>query len=61
MFVFSESHLRRLLPRVPGGSLLDLGAGDGLITKVMASTFNQVYATEVSPTMRYTLAQRGYK
>ncbi|XP_065339788.1 protein-L-histidine N-pros-methyltransferase [Cloeon dipterum] len=61
MFIFSTSHFRRLLPRVPGGTLLDLGAGDGMITDVMAPTFGQVFATEMSPTMRHSLAQRGYK
>ncbi|GBL84945.1 Methyltransferase-like protein 9 [Araneus ventricosus] len=42
------------------GNLLDLGAGDGKVTEVMARDFRHTYATEVSPVMRKILAAKNY-
>lgn len=64
MFVFSEDQFRKLLqinPDWKGERLLDLGAGDGGVTEVMASHFREVYATEVSPPMRWQLQRKNYK
>lgn len=41
--------------------LLDLGAGDGVVTSVIAKLFQEVYATEVSQPMRWILAEKGFK
>ncbi|XP_071449481.1 protein-L-histidine N-pros-methyltransferase isoform X2 [Hetaerina americana] len=43
------------------GSLLDLGAGDGGITEIIAKMFKSgVYVTEISPPMKRTLAKKGF-
>lgn len=42
------------------GSLLDIGAGDGSTTDRMAACFKEIYATEMSTTMRWTLQKKGY-
>ncbi|XP_046842427.1 protein-L-histidine N-pros-methyltransferase-like [Xenia sp. Carnegie-2017] len=56
MFVFSNAQFRKLM-NIPEGwkatSLLDLGAGDGKVTKMMANHFEKIYATEQSPSMRW--------
>lgn len=41
-------------------SFLDLGAGDGEVTKHLAPAFNHIYVTEVSSTMQKLLTKRGY-
>nr|XP_006824986.1 PREDICTED: methyltransferase-like protein 9-like [Saccoglossus kowalevskii] len=41
--------------------LLDLGAGDGLVTKQIEKHFTEVFATEVSSSMRWRLQNHGYK
>lgn len=64
MFVFSQDQFRQLLKIPPdwrAEKLLDLGAGDGAVTEVMGSFFKEVYATEVSPPMRWQLQRRNYK
>ncbi|XP_060950761.1 methyltransferase-like protein 9 isoform X1 [Limanda limanda] len=64
MFVFSASQLQQILriePEWRAQRLLDLGAGDGGVTEVMGAHFNEVYATEVSPPMRWHLQRRNYK
>jgi 16S rRNA A1518/A1519 N6-dimethyltransferase RsmA/KsgA/DIM1 with predicted DNA glycosylase/AP lyase activity len=64
MFVFSPEQLRRLLrisPEWRADRLLDLGAGDGGVTEVMGAHFREVYATEVSPPMKWHLQRRNYK
>lgn len=67
MFVFSNDQLAQLyddLPRVNASDnslLLDLGAGDGKVTEVMAKHFKQVHVTEISPVMRRILAKKSYK
>ena len=67
MFVFSMQQFSQLInfdnlnSGAKLGSLLDLGAGDGAVTEKMAPFFNDIYATEMSPTMRWRLTQKGYK
>ena len=65
MFVYSTPQFRTLLDldaRKPSPltSLLDIGAGDGSVTERMAGLFEQVYVTEMSPTMRWRLGSKGY-
>lgn len=62
MFIFSSQQLSILLGRRLGqqGDLLDLGAGDGLITQSMANFFSRTYVTETSRTMRWALVKRGF-
>lgn len=63
MFVFSADQFRQLLRVAPGWRaerLLDLGAGDGGVTEVMGAHFREVYATEVSPPMKWHLQRRKY-
>ncbi|CAM9308204.1 protein-L-histidine N-pros-methyltransferase [Lampetra fluviatilis] len=63
MFVLSAEQFRRLLG-IPeswrADSLLDLGAGDGEVTAIMGAHFNQVFVTEVSPTMQWRLRKRNF-
>uniref|UniRef100_A0A1B6M475 Methyltransferase-like protein 9 n=1 Tax=Graphocephala atropunctata TaxID=36148 RepID=A0A1B6M475_9HEMI len=63
MFVFSKPHIRQLLGRslAEEGDLLDLGAGDGLITQNLANFFSKIYVTEVSRPMRWALKKRGFQ
>uniref|UniRef100_A0A3Q0T7L1 Methyltransferase 9, His-X-His N1-histidine n=1 Tax=Amphilophus citrinellus TaxID=61819 RepID=A0A3Q0T7L1_AMPCI len=64
MFVFSKDQFRQLLRIEPdwvANRLLDLGAGDGGVTKVMASHFTEVYATEVSLPMKRHLRKKKFK
>lgn len=67
MFVFSVQQFSQLIDfeNTFGGSklknLLDLGAGDGLVTAKMAPFFENVYATEMSYTMQWRLGQKGFK
>ncbi|XP_022080464.1 methyltransferase-like protein 9 [Acanthaster planci] len=63
MFVFSKEQFRSLLEidaDFKADHLLDLGAGDGKVTEIMASHFRRVSATEVSYTMQRRLRQLGY-
>ncbi|KAG7271204.1 hypothetical protein CRUP_003381 [Coryphaenoides rupestris] len=63
MFVFSPEQFRQLLrisPEWRADRLLDLGAGDGGVTEVMGAHFREVYATEVSPPMKWHLQRRNY-
>ncbi|XP_022195325.2 methyltransferase-like protein 9 [Nilaparvata lugens] len=66
MFVVSSEQFGSLLGRrrfgtdEGGTSLLDLGAGDGNVTRVMAEYYSQVYVTEVAATMRWKLARKGF-
>ncbi|XP_014906332.1 protein-L-histidine N-pros-methyltransferase isoform X1 [Poecilia latipinna] len=63
MFVFSADQFQQLLrigPDWEADRLLDLGAGDGGVTEVMGVHFKQVYATEVSPPMKWHLQRRNY-
>jgi DREV methyltransferase. len=64
MFVYSMEQFRRLLAVTEGwrgGALLDLGAGDGKTTEVMAPLFSNVYVTEISGPMRWILLKRGFQ
>ncbi|XP_043229123.1 protein-L-histidine N-pros-methyltransferase-like [Amphibalanus amphitrite] len=63
MFVFSREQFVRLLgvsSSWRADRLLDLGAGDGRVTEVMAGHFGRVSATEVSGTMQSILRDKGY-
>lgn len=62
MFVLSQAQIQRLLHRDErvGGSLLDIGAGDGNVTKSLASLVEKVATTEVSAPMAKNLNARGY-
>ena len=67
MFVFSVEQFRTLIDydQVYGGNklnyLLDLGSGDGAVTKKMSHFFRHVYTTEMSWTMQWRLKQHGFK
>ena len=64
MFVFSREQFVRLLgvsSSWRADRLLDLGAGDGKVTEVMAGHFDTVSATEVSAPMQRILRDKGYR
>ncbi|CAL1526379.1 unnamed protein product [Lymnaea stagnalis] len=64
MFIFSKPQFEKLLnisPYYKGESLLDLGAGDGMVTKHMSSYFHTTYATEMSGVMVRRLQAEGFK
>ncbi|CUG06628.1 DREV methyltransferase, putative, partial [Bodo saltans] len=50
-----------LCPRKKLDSIIDIGAGDGGITKLIAFYFNSVHVTEDSTAMRWRLSRMGYK
>ncbi|XP_060222892.1 protein-L-histidine N-pros-methyltransferase isoform X3 [Meriones unguiculatus] len=63
MFVFSPDQFQRLLKINPDWKthrLLDLGAGDGEVTKIMSPHFEEIYATELSETMIWQLQKKKY-
>ncbi|XP_069838078.1 protein-L-histidine N-pros-methyltransferase isoform X2 [Dendropsophus ebraccatus] len=64
MFVFSPEQFQRLLkvgPEWKSHRLLDLGAGDGEVTKVMSPHFEEIYVTEMSQTMIWQLQKKKYR
>ncbi|KAI8790154.1 methyltransferase protein 9 [Biomphalaria glabrata] len=64
MFVFSKAQFEKLLqlsPYYKGENLLDLGAGDGRVTKQMSGYFYTTYATEMSGVMVRRLTAEGFK
>lgn len=64
MFVFSRDQIQRLLGVTADWKaerVIDLGAGDGEVTKEVDFMFQEVYTTEASWTMQWRLSQRGYK
>ncbi len=67
MFVFSSEQFRTLIDfdHVYAGNklnnLLDLGSGDGAVTKKMSIFFRETYTTEMSWTMQWRLRQHGFK
>lgn len=64
MFVFSPEQFQRLLKISPDWKsqrLLDLGAGDGEVTKVMSPHFEEIYVTEMSQTMIWQLHKKKYR
>ncbi|XP_067130666.1 protein-L-histidine N-pros-methyltransferase isoform X2 [Centruroides vittatus] len=63
-FVFSQSQFLQLLGVASdwhSEALLDLGAGDGSVTQVMASLFDTVHVTEISSVMQRILTKKGYR
>ena len=64
MFVFSPDQFQKLLKINPDWKthrLLDLGAGDGEVTKIMSPHFEEIYATELSETMIWQLQKKKYR
>ncbi|XP_072947157.1 protein-L-histidine N-pros-methyltransferase isoform X2 [Epargyreus clarus] len=67
MFVLSEAHARSLLTKAgvvlngSTGALVDLGAGDGEVSRRFAHLFSDRYATEISSSMRKALSSKGFK
>lgn len=64
MFVYSKDQFHKLMKidiNWKRGSMIDLGAGDGKVTAVMADSFHKVYATEMSTQMQKHLEHRGYQ
>lgn len=65
MFVLSREqfalHVDRSLSSPPTGRLLDIGAGDGGVTALMAPLFEHVYVTESDAIMRWRLRRLGYQ
>uniref|UniRef100_A0A0B6ZGU8 Methyltransferase-like protein 9 n=1 Tax=Arion vulgaris TaxID=1028688 RepID=A0A0B6ZGU8_9EUPU len=63
MFIFSKNQIEHLLGFTPyhkEDTLLDLGAGDGLVTKQMAGYFHKTYTTEMSGVMVRRLTGLGF-
>ncbi|KYN05054.1 Methyltransferase-like protein 9 [Cyphomyrmex costatus] len=64
MHVFSSEQFQKLMNASgftgPWHSLVDLGAGDGATTAHVAHLFEKVYATDISPPMRWALAKRKF-
>ncbi|XP_012271889.1 methyltransferase-like protein 9 isoform X2 [Orussus abietinus] len=64
MHVFSAEQFVKLMEASgfagPWHSLVDLGAGDGATTAHVAHLFEKVYATEISPPMRWALSKRKF-
>ena len=64
MHVFSSEQFQKLMDASgftgPWHSLVDLGAGDGATTAHVAHLFEKVYATDISPPMRWALAKRKF-
>ncbi|XP_005102809.1 methyltransferase-like protein 9 [Aplysia californica] len=64
MFIFSKNQFEKLLgfsAYYKGENLLDLGAGDGMVTLKMASYFRNTYTTEMSGMMVRRLTGHGFK
>lgn len=65
MFVFSKAQVQDLLslphPDYKLNYMLDIGAGDGAVTKNLASHFHNVHVTEMSGVMRRILRKRRYQ
>ncbi|XP_025076062.1 methyltransferase-like protein 9 isoform X1 [Pomacea canaliculata] len=63
MFVISRQQFESLLGLSPvrkAENLLDIGAGDGEVTKVLVPYFSNIYVTEMSPPMVAVLSSKGY-
>jgi SAM-dependent methyltransferase len=61
MRVLGNAQWRTLLGDRLRGRLLDVGAGDGLVTAELARDVDDVVTTELSPKMATRLRQRGYR
>ncbi|XP_073947520.1 protein-L-histidine N-pros-methyltransferase isoform X2 [Choristoneura fumiferana] len=59
MFVLSEPQARMLLGTT-AGALVDVGAGDGEVSRRFAHLYQRQYATEISASMRKTLSAKGF-
>ncbi|KAK3792034.1 hypothetical protein RRG08_055301 [Elysia crispata] len=63
MYIFSKSQFEQLMSFSAyhkRDTLLDLGAGDGMVTAQMSNYFNKTYATEMSGVMARKLTSMGY-
>lgn len=64
MHVFSGEQFQKLMAASgyvgPWRKVVDLGAGDGATTAHVAQFFDKVYATDISPPMRWALAKRKF-
>lgn len=61
MFVASRDLFSKLVSFAERhNSLLDIGAGDGSVTKNMETHYSEIYVTECSAPMQYRLRTRGY-
>ncbi|XP_014362212.2 protein-L-histidine N-pros-methyltransferase isoform X1 [Papilio machaon] len=63
MFVLSGAQARRMLDAAGahvGGRLVDVGAGDGEVSRRFAHLYNDKFATEISSCMRKALKNKGY-
>jgi len=61
MRVVGTAQLRHLLPRARYPRVLDVGAGDGMVTKELAPLADEVVCTELSAQMAKRLRKRGYR
>lgn len=64
MFVFSRSQFVKLMGANDSwvaNTMLDLGAGDGNVTSVIAPHFRDVHVTETSAGMRSILKEKGFR
>lgn len=63
MFVFSKKQFANLTGKEEGsgGTMVDLGAGDGATTQVMSFFYNDVTVTEVSQPLRNVLAKSRFR
>jgi len=61
MHLLSTVQWRSLLGEVPSGALLDIGAGNGDVTRPLGALFEEVCTTELSVMMAWRLRQRGYQ
>lgn len=66
MFVLSENQARQMLSTAPRpardgtGAILDVGAGDGEVSRRFSRLYSAKYATEISGSMRKALSKKGY-
>jgi SAM-dependent methyltransferase len=61
MLLLPNGAWQRLLKGRPGGRLLDVGAGVGDVTLMLAESFDEVETTEVSRGMARRLSRRGLR
>lgn len=61
MHVISTTQAKKLLCLPSNSSLLDIGAGDGNVTKKLSKLFRRVVTTEVSSPMCNRLRNRGWE
>ena len=64
MFVLSSGHLETVLKNKEIKTVVDLGAGDGKVTrkieKFTGLSPKDIQVTDVSPSMKYRLAEKGF-